>query len=244
MPSPEEILTFFKERAVHPATARELARMLRVPSDERVAFKRDLKRFVISGQLVQIRGNRFGLPDEENLLSGRLQTNPAGFGFVVPDAESERNESPETDATSTLRPRTSPKPCTAIGCSFASNARRLAASKGASSGCSNGRTTLSWDASRRMRQDWRMSFRLIAASRRTFTSPRGRPSSAEPNEMVVVQITRWPTATRGPVGRVVEVLGNIDEPGVDTQHHHSQAQHSGCALARRPSRRRGGSAQR
>jgi ribonuclease R len=35
--------------------------------------------------------------------------------------------------------------------------------------------------------------------------------------MVVVQITRWPTATRGPVGRVVEVLGNIDEPGVDTQ---------------------------
>src|SRR4029079_4659231 len=35
--------------------------------------------------------------------------------------------------------------------------------------------------------------------------------------MVVVQITRWPTATRGPVGRIVEVLGNIDEPGVDTQ---------------------------
>src|SRR5437870_2078251 len=34
---------------------------------------------------------------------------------------------------------------------------------------------------------------------------------------VVVQITRWPSATRGPVGRVVEVLGNINEPGVDTQ---------------------------
>ena len=33
----------------------------------------------------------------------------------------------------------------------------------------------------------------------------------------VVEITRWPTATRGPVGRVVEVLGRIDEPGVDTQ---------------------------
>ena len=35
--------------------------------------------------------------------------------------------------------------------------------------------------------------------------------------MVVVEITRWPTATRGPVGRVVEVLGSIDEPGVDTK---------------------------
>jgi ribonuclease R len=35
--------------------------------------------------------------------------------------------------------------------------------------------------------------------------------------MVLVQITRWPTATRGPVGRIVEVFGKIDEPGVDTQ---------------------------
>ena len=31
--------------------------------------------------------------------------------------------------------------------------------------------------------------------------------------MVLVEITRWPTGTRGPVGRVVEVLGRIDEPG-------------------------------
>ena len=35
--------------------------------------------------------------------------------------------------------------------------------------------------------------------------------------MVLVEITRWPSATRGPVGRVIEVLGRIDEPGVDTQ---------------------------
>ena len=47
--------------------------------------------------------------------------------------------------------------------------------------------------------------------------PTGQSSAAEPNDMVVVQITRWPTATRGPAGRVVEVLGNVNEPGVDTQ---------------------------
>jgi ribonuclease R len=32
-----------------------------------------------------------------------------------------------------------------------------------------------------------------------------------------VGITRWPTATRGPVGRIVEVLGNINDPGVDSE---------------------------
>src|SRR5215813_11234533 len=85
MPSPEQILTFFKERVAHPTTARELARQLRVPRDERVAFKRDLKRLVVSGQLVQVRGNRFALRDTDNLVAGRLHTNPGGFGFVVPD---------------------------------------------------------------------------------------------------------------------------------------------------------------
>jgi ribonuclease R len=40
---------------------------------------------------------------------------------------------------------------------------------------------------------------------------------AKPGDMVVVEITRWPTPTRGPLGRVIEVLGDIDEPGVDNE---------------------------
>ena len=40
---------------------------------------------------------------------------------------------------------------------------------------------------------------------------------AQPGEMVTVEITRWPTATRNPAGRIVEVLGDIDAPGVDLQ---------------------------
>jgi ribonuclease R len=35
--------------------------------------------------------------------------------------------------------------------------------------------------------------------------------------MVGVEITRWPTSTRGPIGRVTEVLGRIEDPGVDTR---------------------------
>ncbi len=40
---------------------------------------------------------------------------------------------------------------------------------------------------------------------------------AKPGDMVVVEITRWPTPARGPLGRVTEVLGDIDEPGVDNE---------------------------
>src|SRR5471032_2171871 len=85
MPPIDQILALIKERFQHPTTARELARLLQVPRDERLPFKRQLKSLVDSGDLVQVRGNRFGLPDKEDLVAGRLQTNPAGFGFVVPD---------------------------------------------------------------------------------------------------------------------------------------------------------------
>jgi ribonuclease R len=45
----------------------------------------------------------------------------------------------------------------------------------------------------------------------------GERKDAEPGDMVVVEITRWPTPTRSPLGRVTEVLGAIDEPGVDNE---------------------------
>src|SRR5215468_1928363 len=90
MLSTEQILTLFRQRILQPTSARELVRLLRVPRDERVAFKRDLRRLAASGQLVQMRGNRFTLPETEDVIAGRLQTNPAGFGFVArEDEESE-----------------------------------------------------------------------------------------------------------------------------------------------------------
>src|SRR3989449_576198 len=47
--------------------------------------------------------------------------------------------------------------------------------------------------------------------------PPGQEGGASPGEMVKVELTRWPTPSRGAIGRVAEVLGDIDAPGVDTE---------------------------
>ncbi|HEX7778935.1 MAG TPA: ribonuclease R, partial [Vicinamibacterales bacterium] len=53
--------------------------------------------------------------------------------------------------------------------------------------------------------------------------------------MVTVEITRWPTATRSALGRIVEVLGRLDEPGVDTaviiRKYNLPDRHSDAAIA-------------
>ena len=46
--------------------------------------------------------------------------------------------------------------------------------------------------------------------------PAGVTGGAHSGQMVVVEIERWPTATRNPIGRIVEVIGALGDPGVDT----------------------------
>ena len=81
----DEILRLIKDKVHHPASARELAQLLRIPREERNSFKRQLRTLVASGQLLQIRGNRFGVAEKMDVVVGSLQTNPGGFGFVVPE---------------------------------------------------------------------------------------------------------------------------------------------------------------
>src|SRR3989441_7483878 len=83
--SRDQVLALMRERVHHPAGMRELLQILKVPRDERTSFKRHIKTLVASGDLIQIRGHRFGLPEKMDLYVGRLQTHPAGYGFVTPE---------------------------------------------------------------------------------------------------------------------------------------------------------------
>jgi ribonuclease R len=207
-----DILKLIRENVLHPATARDLAQTLRVPRDERASFKRQLKSLVDSGSLVQIRGNRFGLPEKMDLIVGRLTTNPAGFGFVVPEHAGDGQGRDIFIAAANL--------------TEAMHGDRVVArierktEKGP-----EGRIIRILERSQstivgRFELDGARLGYVVPFDRRVLTDvhvPTGQSSSAEPREMVLVEITRWPTPTRGPVGRVVEVLGKVDEPGVDTQ---------------------------
>jgi ribonuclease R len=212
MPSSDDVLRLIRERAHHPATARELAQILKVPREERASFRRHLKALAASGDILQIRGNRFGLPEKMDLVVGRLQTNPAGFGFVVPEhaehgerqdiyiAASNLGEAMHGDRVVARVERQTPK----------GREGRIIRILERSQASLVGRFEM---------DEAGLGF-VVPFDRRVLTDvhvPTGQWSSAEPGEMVLVEITRWPTATRGPVGRVLEVLGNVEEPGVDTQ---------------------------
>jgi ribonuclease R len=213
--SSDDLLRLIRDKVHHPATAKELAQVLRVPREERTAFKRLLKRLVADGALLQIRGNRFGLPEKMDLVVGKLATNPGGFGFVVPEGSEGTPRAERQDVF-----------IAAPNLADAMHGDRVVArvERHTEKGL-EGKIIRILQRSQetivgRYELDEAGLGYVVPFDRRVLTDvhvPTGQSSSAEAGEMVLVEITRWPTATRGPVGRVTEVLGLIDEPGVDTQ---------------------------
>lgn len=208
----EQLLRLMRDEVDHPATPRELLQRLKIPREQRVTFKRLLQDLVSSGALVQTRGNRFGLPDRMNLVVGRIVTNPRGFGFVVPDrpmedqagdlyiAGSNLNQAMHGDRVVARIERVGPRGAEGRILRILDRGSSTVVGRFDVDGSGLG-FVLPFD--RRMIMDVHV--------------PAGEEGDAKPGDMVVVDITRWPTAARGPLGRVLEVLGDIDEPGVDTE---------------------------
>ena len=211
MHSRDDILNLIRDKVHHPANARELAHLLRVPREERNSFKRQLKALVSEGVLLQIRGNRFGLAEKMDLVVGRLHTHPAGFGFVTWEHPARETKDVYIAAGHML--------------DAMHGDRVVARIEHHTERGVEGRIIRILQRGQesvvgRFETDAANLGYVVPFDRRVLTDihvPTGQWSAATPRDMVVVEITKWPTATRGPLGRIVEVLGRVDEPGVDTQ---------------------------
>ncbi len=231
MLTPERVLEDIRAKLDHPATLRELMQKLGLPREQRVSLRRRLATLVAAGALIKVRGNRYGLPGRMRLVTGRAHVHPRGFGFVKPDhpvdglagdlyiAGANLNQAMHGDRV------------------VARIDSRPAADR------SEGRIVriLERAAERlvgRYDVDEAGLAYVLPFDRRLVMDvhvPAGEVATAAPGDMVSVELTRWPTAARGPVGRVSEVLGDIDAPGVDTRliicKHHLPDEHDPAAVA-------------
>jgi ribonuclease R len=213
MPSRDDILRQIREQAQHPASARELMQLLKVPREERASFRRQLKSLAADGELIEVRGHRYGVVEKMDLVVGRVHANPGGFGFVAPERRRDPGDSDIFVAAPNLKE--------------AMHGDRVVArvERYRSGDRPEGRVVRILE-----RANERLVGRFEQAERGLgFVSPfdqritadvvvpGGKSAGAKAGDMVTVEITHWPTATRGPLGRVTEVLGDIDDPGVDTK---------------------------
>jgi len=205
----EELLQFMREALYKPLNISELEEELKIT--DAVEFKELVKllnKLEDEGKVVRTRTNRYGIPERMNLIRGRLQANPKGFGFVIPDQEG-------IDDIYVL----------AKDLHGAMNGdivlARIAA-KGRDGGKREGEIVRIIERANQTvvgtYQDSKNFGFVIPDEKRLFQDifiPKEKNKGAVDGHKVVVRITKYPEERLSPEGEIIEILGHKNDPGVD-----------------------------
>lgn len=213
LPSREYILEILAGQGVPLATER-VCELLDVASSELVAFQRRLGAMAREGQLLQNRAGAWLIPDKADLIRGRVEGHADGFGFLVPDGAVSR------EADLFLGPKEMEKVlhgdraiCRVVGVD-----RR---------GRPEGKIVEVLERANtrvvgRVFSEHGVWF-VVAENRRIsqdiLLSPpeKGRALKPAAGQVVMVEIIEQPSRQSQPIGRIVEVLGNYADPGMEIE---------------------------
>ena len=205
----EEIVVYMEHQAVRPLSEEELAEVFAVDTVEAlVQLKGLLKELESDGTLVLSRKNRYGRPAQFNLLIGKISRHPKGFGFLMQeDADVDDIFIPASELKGAMN-----------GDRVIVRIKREATAKSRAEG------EVIRILQRNVQQivgtfESSRHFGFVVPDDRRFGSdifiPKEQFNGAKTNMKVLVEITQWPEKNRSAEGKIVQVIGKKDAPGVD-----------------------------
>jgi len=211
----KKILKLLGRKSYVPANVPELLKALKLEPDQQQNLQKHLRELTQSGQIARIKGNRYILPQEADLVPGRIQITRGGRGFLTPDDPGIKEIAIHARETGTalhddhvlvrrdIRPR-------------GARPKKNAPETGAVIRILKRRRTRIVGALNRSREllyvvpdDPRHQHDIYVPPPRDV----GRP--ARPGDKVVVELLHWESRQANPEGEIIEVLGAPDAEGVD-----------------------------
>jgi len=207
LPSREFVLQILEEQGA-PISESQLYRLLDIKEDEEQLMLRRLAAMERDGQLIRNRRNAICVVDKIDLVAGRVQGHPDGFGFLIPDeggndlflGAAQMSQVLHGDHVLVRPGTTGPR-----GLREAAIVEVLERANQTLVGRYLQKRGIGVvvPEERRISQD----VLVPAASRR----------GAKPGQVVVAEIVEQPTRHAQPIGRIVEVLGDYDDPGMEIE---------------------------
>jgi len=205
--SVQQLLELMKEED-RPLLLREILRRLGLEKEQRQKAREYLRDLADEGKVVRIRGNRYGLPSKMNLIVGRVKAHPDGYGFVIPETEGEEDifissrnlkEAMHGDRVvariESIRKKGKEGSVIRI---LERKTRKVV-----------GKFMRAKNYSYIIPEDERILQEVFI--------PEGETKKARPNQIVVAEITQYPTERARPEGRITHILGYPDDPEVEPQ---------------------------
>jgi ribonuclease R len=207
LPSREAILEALKAAGI-PMLPAEVERVLDVPPTAREAFLGRLKAMERDGQLLTNRKGELCVVAKLDLVVGRVQGHPDGFGFLVPEEGGDDYFLNAREMHKVLH-----------------GDRAVVRMSGLDRrGRPEGEIVevlahVNVEVVGRLHEE-RGTYFIVAENRRInqdFLVPPGGTGNAKVGQIVVAEILEQPAHNREPVARVKEVLGSATDPGIEIE---------------------------
>lgn len=207
LPSREFIMQVLAEQGA-PVFADVLGSLLEITSDETEIFARRLRAMERDGQIMRNRKNAYCVVDKLNLIKGHVEGHPDGFGFMVPD-----DGSPDMF----LGPREMKK--------VLHGDRVMAREVGVDRRGRREGVIVEVLEHVNHRLVGRLleehGIMLVAAENRRISQdiliPPGEQGTARAGQVVMVELIEQPGFHAKPVGRVIDILGDYGDPGMEIE---------------------------
>lgn len=204
MISKEELIEYMNEKSYKPLTAQDLISALDVAEvEEFLQLLNDMEK---AGSIILTRKHRYGVPEKMGLLVGRLQGNAKGFAFLIPDNPKQKDvyislkhmNGAMHDDRVMVRPSYS-----ATGQADGEVIRILERANTEIVGTLERSGSFGFVVP----DEGRIYHDIFVSQSDCMNANNG--------DKVVVKVTKWPHNRRSPEGKIIEVLGSRDAPGVD-----------------------------
>jgi ribonuclease R len=218
----EKVLALLRAPDYRPRDRNEIARELGLKGRESVSVRKTLRELENGGEIVRIRKNRYVLPSEADLVTGKLSIHQAGYGFLVPEKAGEPDVFIATENTGTAM--TGDRVVARISRDVPRRAKVRAGQ--AFKSRSEGRVIRILERARDTivgtLQHSRNFYYVVPDDPRLVhdvyvqVPPREKlPKAPTRGDKVVVRLEAWESRHVNPEGEIIEVLGAATAPGID-----------------------------
>ena len=209
LPSREYILQVLAEQGV-PVALERLCALLDVQPQELVDFGRRLGAMARDAQLLQNRRGDWLIPGKADLIRGRVEGHRDGFGFLVPDEGGADLFLAEKEMAKVLHGDRAIARVVGIDRKGRPEGKIVEVTERANSRVVG-----------RVHQEHGVWF-VVAENKRIsqdiLLAPPAKKSLKPANgQVVVVEIVEQPSKQSQPIGRIVEILGNYADPGMEIE---------------------------
>ncbi|HET9332639.1 MAG TPA: ribonuclease R [Gemmatimonadota bacterium] len=208
-PSTEEQVLEYLARSKRPLKLKEIAKGVGIGDDSYQALKQSMATLTEQGRVYRIKSQRYALPEQINLVVGTLDSTRRGAGFVVPEKKKEG----EPDIFVPPHKLSGAVHGDRVVARVEGRRERDKPEGRIIQVLERARTRVVGTVQRGKRfgfvvpDNARLGFDVYVAEEDL--------EQAREGQKVVVEIEDWGDGSKSPEGRIVEVLGDPDAPGVD-----------------------------